>query len=106
MRLNKLLALLYRPILLLTIAGSFLVFASARLRSSAGDLTIGTLLIYVYSFGNTLGVAMLHSMHIPRYSYAQYSFALLSLFVGMAFVIELGCVLVRERRESRRPAPP
>ena len=85
---NWILSYCYRPVLWCTLAFVVLVAARRRLRTHLACYAIVVLFLFSYNFGNVLGTAVVHSLHILRYNEAQYSFSLLAVAAGMMFLIE------------------
>ncbi len=100
------LALLYLPVLLGTVLVSLGILLRRTWRKALWPLAGATLLVFGYNFGNTLGTSVLHSMHIERYSEAQYAFALLAVGMGILFLAETGARVLRRAARVLSPAPP
>ena len=102
---NGVLARLYLPLLLGAVLCGLAVWTSPGLRRHLGPLAVITILIYSYNFGNCLGTATFHSLHVTRYNTSQFSFALLSEFIGLMFLIEAGLSAWRSFMPAPTPSP-
>ncbi|MDQ6911332.1 MAG: hypothetical protein M3119_00150 [Verrucomicrobiota bacterium] len=66
-----------------------------RWREEYGGFCLIALFLFSYNFGNCLGTAIVHSLHVMRYSVAQYSFTLLSACVGLLLLVDCAFYLLR-----------
>ena len=60
---------------------------------------------YAFNFGNNLGIAILHTLQISRYTYVQFTTTLLTEMLTGFFVMELLATLLRRFREKGSTTP-
>jgi hypothetical protein len=101
------LAVAYRPLLLIALALSAAVFLHKGTRRRLGWLA-AFLVCFLYSanFGNVFGLSLVHTMEVPRYSTVQMFFTILAQFLTILLILE---VLLGSRaligRKSTQQAP-
>jgi hypothetical protein len=83
------LAVTYRPLLLIALALSAAVFLHERTRRRLGWLAAIVLFAYVYNAANCLEVAIVHSLENPRYLTVQMYFTILAQFLAILLVLEV-----------------
>lgn len=86
---------LYLAILIGVVGVSLVLPFSPRWREEYGGFCLIALFLFSYNFGNCLGTAIVHSLHVMRYIRAQYSFTLLSACVGLLLLFDCACYLLR-----------
>ena len=60
---------------------------------------------YAFNFGNNLGIAILHTLQISRYTYVQFATTLLTEMLTGFFVMELLVMVIRRFRGQGATAP-
>jgi hypothetical protein len=83
------LAVTYRPLLLIALALSVAVFLYGTARRQLGWLASIMVFAYSYSAANCLEVAIVHSLDNPRYITVQMYFAILAQFVAVLLILEV-----------------
>ena len=84
---HDVLARKYLRLMWLALVLSLAVLCVPILRARGGLCAAALLLVAGYSFSNCLEVAIVHSLEIRRYTAVQFSFALLSEFMTLAFAV-------------------
>lgn len=100
--LNLLLAFVYLPILLCVVMISLLLLCWPEQRALYGTFAAISLFIFSYNLEHTLLTAVVHTMDNLRYSSMQLSMSLLAVFVGGAFLAEVGFGNFIETLRARR----
>jgi hypothetical protein len=100
-RLLGILAVTYRPLLLIALALSVAVFLHEGTRRRLGWLAAIVLFAYSYNAAKCLEVAVVQSLENPRYLAVQMFFTTLAQFLAILLVLE---VLVRSRTLIRGQA--
>ncbi len=93
--LQTMLSHLYLAVLIGVVGVSLILPFSPRWREEYGGFCLIALFLFSYNFGNCLGTAIVHSLHVMRYSVAQYSFTLLSTCVGLLLLVDCAFYLLR-----------
>src|SRR6266446_4259001 len=84
------LAVTYRPLLLIALALSAAVFLHEGTRRRLGWLAAFSLFfLYSANFGNVFGLSVVHTMEVPRYSTVQMFFAILAQFLTILLILEV-----------------
>ncbi len=99
-RANNLLAHAFLVVFLGTLALAVALLFWPGWRARYGPLTLLTLFLFAYPFGNSLGTAIVHSLHIHRYTMLQYSFTLLATCAGLVLLVDAVGDLLRRRKEQ------
>ncbi|MBV9009617.1 MAG: hypothetical protein JO354_10715 [Verrucomicrobia bacterium] len=86
-RVNGVLDRLYTPVVFVALV--IIVLLPGYLRRDYRIFSRTVLFAYSYNFGNCLGIAIVHSLHVDRYLLAQYSFTLLSECIGLLFLVDV-----------------
>ncbi|MEY2493073.1 MAG: hypothetical protein QOH24_2024 [Verrucomicrobiota bacterium] len=94
---GALLSFLYPPIFFATLG--VVCVLSPDQRRLYGSFAVVVLFALSYSFGNCLITAITHSLDLSRYIVAQYSFVLLSEWMAILFLFEIGMETRRRRGE-------
>jgi hypothetical protein len=102
-RVNGVLDRLYTPVLFAALA--IIVFLPGYLRTSYRAFSGTVLFAYSYNFGNCLGTAIVHSLHVDRYLLAQYSFTLLSECIALLFIVDVTLEAYLRTRPCLRERP-
>lgn len=80
-------AFMYLPVLFAVLVLAIVFILLKRRRRHTFAFLV--LFLFSYNFGCTLGVAIMHSLHIVRYSETQYAFSLLALCAGLLLLTEM-----------------
>ncbi len=94
---GALLCFLFPPIFFATLG--VVCFLSSDLRRLYGSFAVVVLFAFSYSFGNCLITAIVHSLDVTGYIIVQYSFVLLSEWMAILFLVEIGMETRRPRTE-------
>jgi hypothetical protein len=95
------LAITYRPLMLIALALSAVVFLRRGIRRQLGWLAALVVFAYSYNAANCLEVAIVHSLDNPRYLTVQVFFTILAQFLAILLIIEV-LLASREAAKSRR----
>jgi len=96
----RLLRVLHVPLLAAAIILPAIVLSSGKLRGPLLGLALLDLLLYSYSFGNNLTVAIVHTLEVNRYVQNEFAFVLFLHFVTILLLVEI-CLRIREKRADR-----
>jgi hypothetical protein len=95
----------YLPLHLAWLAALPWICWSAEYRRRFGLFCVILAIGYAFNFGNNLGIAILHTLQISRYTYIQFGTTLLTEMLTGIFVMDL-LVTVRRRLRSQGAATP
>jgi hypothetical protein len=87
--LNRLFARSYLPVLLVSVALALWSLWRWNLRREERWAAFIVVLLYLANFGNTLGISIVHTMEVERYSVVQFINALLAQLWAVRWLIEL-----------------
>jgi hypothetical protein len=90
---NSFLARTFTLSILLAVVLAVIISMKTDLRTNYGRFLATILLFYTYSFANTLGIAIVHTLEITRYLTNQLSYCLLPQCLTLFLSIEVCCSL-------------
>jgi hypothetical protein len=99
-RLLSILAITYRPLLLIALGVSAAVVLHTPLRRCMGWLAALVLFVYSYNVASCLEVAVIHALENPRYVAVQMYFTILAQFLALWFVLEFVLELVASAKKT------
>ena len=99
----KLLSHAYLPALLAFLAILPWILSKSEMRTKFGLLCALLAIGYGFNFGNNLGIAILHTLDVARYSYVQFGTTLWTEMLTFVFLIELllGTVSARRKKSAQ-----
>jgi hypothetical protein len=100
---NYFLAFSYLPVVIASVIVSVITFCLKRLARFRW-LAALVLLVLCYNFGNSLGIAIIHSLEVWRYNTIQLIFAALAQFLAIWFLIEVAIDFLVASDEVRADA--
>lgn len=88
----------YLPAMIIYLAALPLILSSAQRRARFGLISSVLALGYCFNFGNNLGIAILHTLEVSRYTYIQFATTVWTEMLTFVFFIEIALSAVRFRR--------
>lgn len=89
--------------LLLAIGTIIWLRCDIGMRAACGHFAMVVVLGYAYNFGNSIGIALLHTLGVGRYSHVQMATTLLTQVLSLWLVIETFSLKFRHGAESPEP---
>ena len=92
----------YLPGLLAWLATLPWLFWSAERRALYGVFAAILAVGYAFNFGNNLGIAILHTLEVSRYTYIQFATTLLTEMLTAVYLAEIVVALCARLAERRK----
>lgn len=99
------LAVVYLPLLVITLILGAFVLRWRALRARLAWLLALTLFVFAYNAAACLEVAVIHSLEYPRYSTVQFTFTLFAEFLAVWLLLEVLVPRIRWGRPIQTSAP-
>ncbi len=93
----------YLPLLIVSVALALWVLIFERSQNGHKSAALVVVFLFLFNFGNVLGISVVHSMEVLRYSTVQFPAALFAELWAVGFLLELVLGRFRARPGSVQP---
>jgi hypothetical protein len=96
----------YMPLLIGYLAAVPWLLCTARRRADFGLCAAVLAVGYAFNFGNNLGIAVLHTLEVSRYTYVQFATTILTEMLTAVFLAEIALHVFAPRFLAGKSRPP